>query len=94
MLGEAFYKVFSEEYDLKCTDKDVNEQWLENLDFRNSEKYHSLVEEFNPNYLFHIGAYTDLEFCEKNPSDTFETNTEAVKTAVSISNKFNIHYCI
>ncbi len=90
MLGEAFYKEFSKEYFVKCTDKDVNEQWLDELDFRNSKKYSLLVNEFNPDYLFHIGAYTDLEFCEKNPNDTYQTNTESVKTAVSISNNLKV----
>jgi len=90
MLGEAFYKVFSKNYDLKCTDINVNEKWLEYLDFRDAEKYSLLVEKFNPDYLFHIGAYTDLEFCEKNQEETFITNTESVKTAVRISNDKNI----
>ena len=90
MLGEAFYKIFSKKYKLKCTDKDVNEKWLEYLDFCNSENYKLLVEKFSPNYLFHIGAFTDLEFCEKNQSETFRTNTESVKTAVAISNNLNI----
>ena len=90
MLGEAFYKIFSKKYKLKCTDKHVNEKWLEYLDFCNSENYKLLVEKFSPNYLFHIGAFTDLEFCEKNQSETFRTNTESVKTAVAISNNLNI----
>ena len=90
MLGEAFYKVFSKNYDLKCTDINVNEKWLEYLDFRDAEKYSLLVEKFNPDYLFHIGAYTDLEFCEKNQEETFKTNTESVKTAVGISNNKSI----
>ena len=47
MLGEAFYKVFSKNYDLKCTDINVNEKWLEYLDFRDAEKYSLLVEKFN-----------------------------------------------
>ena len=25
MLGEGFYKIFKDEFELKCTDKDVNE---------------------------------------------------------------------
>ena len=66
---------------------DVNEDWLEYLDFCDSDKYKLLVEKFSPNYLFHIGAFTDLEFCEKNKSETFKTNTDSVKTAVKISNK-------
>ena len=34
MLGEAFYTQFKDEFELKCTDKDVNEEWLSFLDFR------------------------------------------------------------
>ena len=90
MLGEAFYEVFKIKYELKCTDIDVNEDWLEYLDFCDSSKYELSVEKFNPNYLFHIGAFTDLEFCEKNQSNTFKTNTDSVKTAVNICNKLNI----
>ena len=28
MLGEAFYKRFKQGYDLKCTDIDINDNWL------------------------------------------------------------------
>ncbi|MDB9746671.1 sugar nucleotide-binding protein [Candidatus Pelagibacter sp.] len=90
MLGEAFYEVFSKKYTLKCTDKNVNDKWLEYLDFCDSEKYRLNVEEFSPDYLFHIGAFTDLEYCENNQQATFETNTQSVKTAVKISNNLNI----
>ena len=44
MLGEAFYKVFGENYDLKCTDIDVNEEWLSHLDFRDFQLYLNDVE--------------------------------------------------
>ena len=29
MLGEAFNEIFRPDYELKCTDKDVNSDWLE-----------------------------------------------------------------
>lgn len=90
MLGEAFYTQFKGDFDLKCTDKDVNEDWLSFLDFRDAEAYEKDVKEFNPDYLFHIGAYTDLEFCEKNADDTYNTNTLAVENAVRIANSLNI----
>ena len=32
MLGEAFHRVFAEDYDILCTDKDVNAPWLSFLD--------------------------------------------------------------
>jgi len=90
MLGEAFYQQFKDSYILKCTDKDVNENWLSFLDFRNYDEYLKQVIEFKPDYLFHLGAYTDLEYCEQNIDDTYATNTLSVENAVYIANQFNI----
>ena len=90
MLGEAFYQIFGESYELKCSDIDVNETWLSHLDFRNFDAYWKNVAEFRPDYLFHLGAYTDLEYCELNPDDTYATNTMAVENAVFIANKLDI----
>jgi dTDP-4-dehydrorhamnose reductase len=90
MLGEAFYKQFRNDYEIKCTDKDVNESWLSFLDFRDFENYRRDVFDFNPDYLLHLGAYTDLEFCEENPDDTYHTNTLSVENAVYIANELNI----
>ena len=90
MLGEAFYKQFKSDYLLKCTDKDVNEPWLNFLDFRNFETYRDDVRDFMPDYLFHLGAYTDLEFCELNADETYNTNTVTVENAVFIANELNI----
>lgn len=90
MLGDAFYRVFKDDYLIKCTDKDVNAEWLDFLDFRDFENYKKDVEEFNPDYIFHLGAYTDLEFCELNVDDTYHTNTISVENAVFIANSLNI----
>ena len=90
MLGEAFYIQFKDEYDLKCTDKDVNEEWLSFLDFRDFDAYCDDVMIFKPDYLFHLGALTDLEYCEDNPEDTYLTNTIGVENAVYLANKLDI----
>jgi len=90
MLGEAFYTQFKNDYEIKCTDKDVNAEWLSFLDFRDFDAYKKDVMNFKPDYLFHLGAYTDLEFCEENADETYLTNTLAVENAVYIANKLNI----
>jgi dTDP-4-dehydrorhamnose reductase len=90
MLGEAFYTQFKDDYEIKCTDKEVNESWLSFLDFRDYNAYKKDVKEFEPNYLFHLGAYTDLEFCELNIEDTYMTNTISVENAVYIANSLDI----
>lgn len=90
MLGEAFYKQFKDDYILKCTDKDVNESWLSFLDFRDLDAYKKDVFDFKPDYLFHIGAHTDLEYCELNSDDAYLTNTTSVENAAYIANELNI----
>jgi dTDP-4-dehydrorhamnose reductase len=90
MLGEAFYKQFKNDYIIKCTDKDVNESWLGFLDFRDFDSYKKDVFDFRPDYLFHLGAYTDLEFCELNADETYRTNSIGVENAVYIANELNI----
>lgn len=90
MLGEAFHKVYGAENSLRCTDKDVNDKWLSYLDFRDADGYARDVEAFRPDYLFHLGAHTSLEYCEENPDDAYATNTIAVETAVHIANRLDI----
>jgi len=90
MLGEAFFKVFKDNYEVRCTDIDLNEDWLEFLDFRDLSKYKKDVFHFKPDYLFHIGAFTDLEFCENNVDSTYETNTLSVENATYIANTLDI----
>ncbi len=90
MLGEAFQKQFKTEYELQCSDLDVNENWLSYLDFRDHQAYRNAVTQFRPDYLFHLGAFTDLEYCETHVDDTYITNTLAVENAVFIANQLNI----
>lgn len=90
MLGQAFHEVFGSDYQLRCTDKDVNEPWLELLDFRDLDGYRKDVESFSPDYLFHLGAHTDLEYCEQHVEDTYLTNTTSVENAVWIANRLDI----
>jgi len=90
MLGEAFYRLFSQEYNVRCTDIDVNDTWLSYLDFRDYAAYREAVTQFAPDYLFHLGAYTSLEYCENHPEDTYATNTLSVENAVYIANQLDI----
>jgi dTDP-4-dehydrorhamnose reductase len=90
MLGEAFHRLFAPTNDLKCTDIDVNEDWLSLLDFRDFDAYRGDVVEFGADFLFHLGAHTDLEYCEEHPDEAYATNTLAVENAVHIANELDI----
>lgn len=90
MLGDAFYSFYKNKYILKCTDIDTNEKWLEYLDFNNFKNYKSDVKKFNPDILVHLGALTDLEYCELNPQHAYLTNYISVENATYIANELNI----
>lgn len=90
MLGEAFHHVFSGSHELMCTDKDINTDWLGFCDFRDRAEYRRQVLDFKPDYLFHIGAHTSLEYCEDNVDDAYATNTLPVEDAVWLANKLDV----
>ena len=90
MLGDAFKQEFDGAYEIRCTDIDVNAPWLSYLDFRDFEAYRNDVLNFKPDYLFHLGAYTDLEYCELHVKDTYATNTVSVENAAYIANELDI----
>lgn len=90
MLGEAFHRQFSDDYSLRVTDIDLNAPWISFLDFRDEEAYRRDVMDFAPDYLFHLGAHTSLEYCEENPEDSYLTNSTSVEHAVRISNELRI----
>uniref|UniRef100_UPI0040474CE8 SDR family oxidoreductase n=1 Tax=Bacteroidota TaxID=976 RepID=UPI0040474CE8 len=90
MLGNAFYEVFAQEYEILVTDIDLNEPHIQHMDFRVFEEYKAVLNQFKPDYLFHLGAHTSLEYCEENISDCYATNTIAVEHAVRLSNSAGI----
>ena len=90
MLGEAFHGVFGAANELLCTDIDLNAPWLSPLDFRDLSAYRRSVTSFRPELLFHLGAHTDLEYCERHVEDAYATNTLAVENATLIANELDI----
>ena len=90
MLGEAFNEAFKNDYQCKFTDKDVNSDWLDFLDFRDIEAYENDVKSFNPDILIHLGAYTSLEYCDTNELDALNNNVTSLETAVHLSNDLDI----
>ena len=90
MLGEALHRVLQQKHSLKCTDIDLNEPWLEFCDFRDFSAYEASVSAFAPDILMHIGAHTDLEYCENNPDDAYRTNTLSVEHATVLARAHGI----
>jgi dTDP-4-dehydrorhamnose reductase len=75
MLGQAVYKTFAaSSQNIRATDIDCGESWLEFLDVRDMARCEAFFSGFNPTLVLHLAALTDLEFCEQNPKDAWSTN--------------------
>ena len=92
MLGEAFYNTFKDDYDIQASDIDVNESWLTELDVRNYDAIRQDALKFKPEFIINLAAYTDLEFCENNPDETFLTNTNGAENGARISEEMGSTY--
>ncbi|MCH8304902.1 MAG: SDR family oxidoreductase [Candidatus Marinimicrobia bacterium] len=92
MLGEAFYNIFKDEYKVRASDIDVNEAWLAELDVRNYDAIREEALEFKPDFIFNLAAYTDLEYCENNPMETYLTNTTGAENGALISEELGSTY--
>ncbi len=92
MLGKAVYEKAVEKYgkeSVLATDIDLNEEWLSELDVRDIREYERAFQEWKPTIVFHLAAYTDLEYCEKNVSDTWATNAIGPENAAILARKYN-----
>lgn len=89
MLGDAFYHLYSNKVEILATDIDINEKWLTYLDVRDYHDFRKQAFDFEPDIIIHLAALTDLEYCELNRMEAYETNTVSVENAVSIANKLD-----
>ena len=92
MLGEAFYNIFNQNYEVKATDIDLNEIWLSELDVRNYNAIRLVAKKLKPDFIFNLAAFTDLEYCENNPDETYLTNTVGAENGALISEELGIPY--
>jgi len=81
MLGSAIEEVFAK--DFTCIFTDINE-----FDVR---KYRKFIKDIpSPNYILHLAAETNLEFCESYPMYAYHTNTIGTFNMVEIAKQLDI----
>ena len=90
MLGEAVYDVFKDVCNARFSDIDLNAPWLERLDVRVSKNVATYLTEVKPNYIVHLAALTDMEYCELHPEDAYATNTGGVLNVAEYARNHNI----
>lgn len=90
MLGEAVYAVFKGQCEVYASDIDVNTPWLDRLDVSNAKDVDSYLQKVKPNYIVHLAAWTDMEYCELHPEGAYATNTGGVENVARYAREHNI----
>ena len=90
MLGEAVYDVFKDVCHVYATDRDVNTPWLERLDVSSAKDVAVYLNKVKPNYIVHLAALTDMEYCELHPEEAYATNTGGVQNVAQYARDHNI----
>lgn len=90
MLGEGVYKEFFGKSNVFATDIDLNETWLKYLDVSKKEDVENNFIKINPDYVIHLAALTDLEYCELNVDEAQATNSNGTKNVVDQARKNNV----
>lgn len=92
MLGEAVYKEFKGICDLYPTDIDINEKWLEYLDVTDKKRADAYLQRVRPDYIIHLAALTDMEYCELNSDHAYRVNSVGVENFASYARTKNIPF--
>lgn len=90
MLGEAVYTEFKDFSIVHASDIDCNEPWLELLDVSVKQDVKDYLEKAQPDYIIHLAAKTDMEYCEEHPDEAYKTNKDGVVHMVEYANKHSI----
>ena len=60
------------------------------LDVTNRVEVLSMISEVSPDYVFHLGAETNVDYCEENPDHAYNVNVNGTKNIVEACKKNGI----
>lgn len=90
MLGEAAHRILSESMEIKASDINVREPWLEFADVRDLKQISNNITEFGPDIILNLAAHTDLEYCENNADEAWATNALGAENLGVVANQLNV----
>lgn len=90
MLGDAVYKTLKNKATILATDIDLNSNFLSFADVRDYDELRKKVFKFKPHIIFHLGALTDLEYCETHKENAWKTNALGTENVASICKELDI----
>ncbi len=92
MVGEAVYNLFRGVARVLATDIDLNESWLQKLDVSSKPEVRAFCNANKPDYIIHLAALTDMEYCEKNPDHAYAVNAYGTEYLADYAKSRNIPF--
>lgn len=92
MLGKSVYETFRKVAQVRATDIDVNEPWLSYADVRDYSDISKSILEFRPHAIINLAALTDMEYCEENWENAWQTNALGAENIGLIANMLDVPY--
>ena len=93
MLGEAVYQRFlATGATILASDIELSEPWLEYADVRQSAQITDHVKRFQPNLIINLAAMTDLEICERNPENAWNSNAIGAENLGTLATQLKVPY--
>ncbi|OGY64319.1 MAG: hypothetical protein A3I89_01360 [Candidatus Harrisonbacteria bacterium RIFCSPLOWO2_02_FULL_41_11] len=89
MLGEAVYQRLQNRCKVYATDINLNEPWLERLDVADRREVQNYLNKVRPDYIVHLAALTDMEYCELNPERAYAVNELGVGNLAEYASQKN-----
>lgn len=87
MLGDAFYGLLHKGNKVLVEDINITNSWISYGDIRDLKTIRKSITKFNPDIVINLAALTDLEYCERNTIEAFDTNFKGAMNLVEICEK-------
>ena len=84
MLGQDLCPILEDE------GFDVIETDVHNMDFTKPDEVEKVISENHPDYVIHLGAYTNVDKAEEEPEIAFKINEEGTKNIAKVCKKLDI----
>lgn len=91
MLGSAVVPTFRKHgYEVLSSSRRKNTKVVDEvMDVTDFKHFDSLMKKFMPGLLLHLAAETDLEFCETNQNQAYQTNSFGTHNAAILAVKYD-----
>ncbi len=91
MLGSSLCPIIQKQgHNVLATDINISDAHTEFLDVREYDQLERMIKKFDPDFIMHLAAETDLEKCELTPDEAYLTNTIGTHNIALLCNKKDI----